>query len=71
MIFYSVISQCIQQLVGDLESACEPALITMAKVRIASSDSILIGLFHIDYYCLVLIRRRGKVGRVWEISLST
>lgn len=33
MISSSVISQCIQQLVGDLESACEPALITMAKVR--------------------------------------
>ena len=28
----SVISQCIQLLVADLEAACEPALITMAKV---------------------------------------
>ena len=32
-ILFSVISQCIQLLVSDLEGACEPALITMAKVN--------------------------------------
>ena len=31
-LFGQVIGQCIQLLVADLESACEPALITMAKV---------------------------------------
>lgn len=38
--FGSVISQCIQQLVGDLESACEPALITMAKTAWQSWESV-------------------------------
>lgn len=29
---FSVIAQCIQQLVSDLEGACEPGLVAMAKV---------------------------------------
>ena len=37
-IVISVISQCIQLLVADLECACEPALVTMAKVFDCADD---------------------------------
>ena len=33
LLIFSVISNCIQLLVQDLEGACEPALIAMSKVH--------------------------------------
>nr|CAG4650778.1 EOG090X024P [Simocephalus serrulatus]SVE94101.1 EOG090X024P [Simocephalus serrulatus] len=39
-LFGSVISQCIQLLVADLEGACEPALITMAKTAWQTWESV-------------------------------
>ncbi|EFX62721.1 hypothetical protein DAPPUDRAFT_336536 [Daphnia pulex] len=39
-LFGSVISQCIQLLVADLECACEPALVTMAKTAWQTWESV-------------------------------
>nr|SVE79980.1 EOG090X024P [Daphnia magna] len=39
-LFGSVISQCIQLLVADLEGACEPALVTMAKTAWQTWESV-------------------------------
>jgi hypothetical protein len=68
----SVISQCIQLLVADLEAACEPALITMAKVSDVRSHT-LIGvsdsLNHLPNF--FPNRRHGRRGRASEISHNT
>lgn len=66
----SVISQCIQLLVADLEAACESALITMAKVQ-----RHLAGIF--IFYNNELTawnchnRLLGKVGKVSATNLNT
>ncbi|KRY01493.1 Vacuolar protein sorting-associated protein 53 -like protein [Trichinella pseudospiralis] len=38
--FHGVVSSCVQVLVQDLESACEPALQTMTKMQWANVDSV-------------------------------